>query len=50
MNSSSSAQNGRRFTDDMFRCIFVDENFHIVIKISLKFLSKGLMNNNPAIY
>ena len=42
-------QNGRHFPDDIFKCIFLNENFGISIKISLKFVSKGLINNIPAL-
>ena len=42
-------QNGRHFTDDIFRCIFVNEKFCILIKISLKFVPKGPTDNNPAL-
>ena len=38
-------QNGRRFEDDTFKCIFLNENVIISIKISLKFDCKGPMNN-----
>ena len=31
-------QNGRRFADDIFRCIFVNEKFCTLIKTSLKFV------------
>ena len=34
---------------DIFECIFVNENVWIVIKISLKFVSKGPMNNIPVL-
>ena len=34
-------QNDRRFVDDIFRCIFVNEKIRILIKISLKFVSEG---------
>ena len=37
-------QNGRRFPDDIFTWIFVNENIWILIKISLKFVPKGLIN------
>ena len=37
--------NGRYFADD----IFVDENVWIPIKISLKFVPKGRVNNIPAL-
>ena len=42
-------QNDRHFTDDTFRCIFLNENFCISIKISLKFVSKSLIDNIPAL-
>ena len=41
VNSSPPPQNGRHFTDDIFRCIFAKEKFCILIKIPLKFASKG---------
>ena len=41
-------QYGRHFTDDIFRCIFLNENVWIPIKISLNFVSKGPINNIPA--
>ena len=34
--------------DDIFSCIFVNEKFCILIEISLKFVTKGPINNNPA--
>ena len=40
-NSSPPGQNGRHFADDNFICIFVNENFCILIKMSLKFVPKG---------
>ena len=42
-------QNGRNFTDDISRCIFLNEKFYMLIKISLKFVLKGPINNNPAL-
>ena len=44
-----TGRNGRNFTDDIFICIFVDEKFCILIKISLKFVHKGPINNNTAL-
>ena len=41
VNSSPPGQNGHHFADNIFRCIFVNENFCILIKISLKFVPKG---------
>ena len=37
----------RHFTDDIFKCIFMNENVWIPIKISLKFVHKGPFNNIP---
>ena len=42
-------QNGCNFPDDTFKCIFMNENFYILIKISLKFLPKGPIDNKPAL-
>ena len=42
-------QNERRFADDIFKCIFLNENVCIPIKISLKFVPKGPINNIPAL-
>ena len=42
-------QNGRRFPDDTFNRIFMNENVRISIKISLKFVPKGPINNYPAL-
>ena len=37
------------FADDIFRCISVNEKFFILIKISPKFVPKGLTDNKPAL-
>ena len=37
-NLSPPGQNGCHSTDDIFRCIFMNENFCILIKISLNFV------------
>ena len=43
-------QHGRHFADDTFKRIFVSENVISSIKISLKFVPKGqINNNNPAL-
>ena len=42
-------QNGRHFADDTFKRIFLKENIRISIKISLKFVPKGPINNIPAL-
>ena len=49
VNTLRPRQNGRRFADDTFKRIFLDENVRISIKISLKFVPKGPINNNPAL-
>ena len=41
-------ENGRPFPDDIFKCIFVNENVWISITISLKFVLNGPINNIPA--
>ena len=35
--------------DDIFRCSFVNEKFCIWIKISVKFVPKSPIDNNPAL-
>ena len=42
-------QNGRHFADDIFKCIFLNENVWIPIEISLTFVPKDLINNIPAL-
>ena len=37
-NTLKPRQNGRRFADDTFKRIFLNENVRISIKISLKFV------------
>ena len=39
VNSSPPGQNVRHFTDDIFKCIIINEKFCILIQISLKFVS-----------
>ena len=41
--------NGRHFPDSIFKCIFLNENVLISLKILLKFIPKGLINNIPAL-
>ena len=38
LNSFPPGQNGRHFAEDLLRCIFVNEKFCILIKMSLKFV------------
>ena len=45
INTLMPRQNGRDFADDTFKRIFLNEN----VKISLKFVPKGPINNIPAL-
>ena len=49
LNTLRPRQDGRLFADDTFKCIFLNENVWIPIKISLKFVPKGPINNIPAL-
>ena len=49
VNTLRPRQNGRHFADDIFKCIFVNGNVWIPIKISLKFVPKGPISNIPAL-
>ena len=42
-------QNGLHFPDDIFKCIFLNENVMLSIKFSLRFVPKGPINNIPAL-
>ena len=48
-NSSSHGQNGRHFADYIFKCILLNENDRISIRISLKFVLKGPIDNKSAL-
>ena len=48
-NLSPPGQNGHHFTDDIFRCIFLNEKFCILIKILLKFVPYGPIDSNPTL-
>ena len=49
LNSLRPRQNRRYFADDVFKCNFLNENVWIPIKISLKPVPKGPINNIPAL-
>ena len=49
LNTLRPKQNGRHSADDIFKCIFLNENEWIWLKISLKFVPKGPINNIPAL-
>ena len=42
-------QNGRHMADDIFKCIFLNENLWISLKISLNFVPEVRINNIPAL-
>ena len=42
-------QNGCHFPDDTFRCIFLNENIHTLLKNLLKFVPNAQMNNIPSL-
>ena len=48
INSSPPGQNGHDYADDIFKCIFWNEKFCILIWISLKFVTKGPIDNKWA--
>ena len=49
INTLRPIQNGRHFADDIFKCIFLNENARISLNISLKFVPKVRINNIPAL-
>ena len=49
INSSPPWQNGRHFADDIIVCTLMNENFSILIRISMRFVPKGLINNYSAL-
>ena len=48
-NSSPPEQNGCHFADDVFKCIFLNEKFCILFRISPKFVPEGAIDNKPAL-
>ena len=48
-NTLRLRQNGRHFADDIFKCIFLNENAWISLKISLKFVPRVRINNIPTL-
>ena len=49
LNTLRRRQHGRHFPDDIFSCIFFNENIWIAINISLSFVPKGLIDNIQAL-
>ena len=48
-NTLRPRQNELHFAGDIFKCIFLNENVWIPVKISLKYVPKGPINNIPAL-
>ena len=49
INSLRPRWNKRHFADDIFKCIFLNENILISSKIPLKFIANDPINNIPAL-
>ena len=49
INTLRPSQDGRLFVDDIFKCMFLNANIWISIKISLKFVPNGPINTIPAL-
>ena len=49
INTLRPGENGRHFPDDIFKCIFLNEDIWISIKFSLKFVPKGPIDNISAL-
>ena len=42
-------QNGHRFADYIFKCIFMNEKSWMLIRVSLKFVPKGPIDDKSAL-
>ena len=49
INTLRPRQNGHHLPNNIFKCIFLNENVWISIKISLKVIPKGPIDNIPAL-
>ena len=49
LNTLRPRQNGRHFANNLLKCIFLSENVWDTIKISLKFVPKGPIDNIPVL-
>ena len=49
LNTLMPGRNKRHCTDDILKCIFLNENVWISLKIALKFVPKFQINNIPAL-
>ena len=48
-NSLRPRRDRRHFADDIFKCVFLNENEWILLRISLKFVPKVRINNIPSL-
>ena len=49
VKSYRAGQNGRHFEDNIFKSLFVNEKFCVLIRISLKIVPKGPLDHNSAL-
>ena len=49
INTLRPSQNGRYFADDIIKCIFLNENAGISLRISLKFVPEVRIDNIPSL-
>ena len=49
INTLRPRQGGCQFPDNIFKCIFFNQNIWVSVEISLKFAPKGPINNIPAL-
>ena len=49
INSLRPRRNRRHFADDIFKCIFLNENEWISLRFSLKFVNRVRINNIPSL-
>ena len=49
-NTLRPRMNDRHFADDIFKCIFMNDDVRISLKISLKFVPKVTIYNIPALF
>ena len=50
INSSTPGPNDHHFADDIFKCIFLNESFRILIKISLKVVQDNPFDNKAILF
>ena len=49
LNAFPPGQNGRHFPDDISKCIFMNEEFRILVQMSLNLVPVGPINNKSAL-